>query len=122
MMKKLKLWLVTAGDFLFSVILTYLANSKGDELDKFFGPDAVMRDSGGFDHRFGSGTFLILVTFAAGIVAAVLVWRLGKEEKIKKIINIMIVVINTCFWTWLYIEDYYFYYMPDLPECFMPWP
>lgn len=115
-MKKSKLWLVTAGDFLFSVMLTYLANSKGDELDKFFGPDAV-RDAGRHDYRFGSGTFLISVIAAAGMIAAVLVWRLGKEEKMNKIINIIAVVINTCFWVWLYIEDYYFYYMP---EFFMP--
>lgn len=121
MIKKSKLWLVTASNFLFSIMFICLAWFKEDELDMFFGPDEVMRDPERTFHKFGMGTFLISVTVVAGIISAVLICRLRGKRK-QKIINLIIIVINTCFWTWLYIEDYYFYYMPDLPECFMPWP
>ncbi len=86
MMKKLKLWLVAAGNFLFSVLLMCLAYFKQDELDAIFGPDEILRDPMRVFHKFGMGTFLILVTVVAGIISAVLVSRLGKEEKIHRII------------------------------------
>lgn len=107
-MKKLKIWQVTAGYFLFTVLLGFLAHCLDYNLWLILGPDTVLRTDGGVDRRFGEGTCLIFVTVVAGIISSILVYRMEKEEKVLRIINILMIIVITCVWIWAYNKCGYY--------------